>query len=192
MTSEERRDQSNGVWLCQTHAKLIDSDAEHFTAERIRQWKRDAEQNAFRNLVAPEHQIAGAATLSATIPADEPEGLIRSLIEAGHRDLAAFKRTTLWPRYAIPLNLRITAPSSTMPFDAAGLATAIETFNEIVVVAPPAMGKTVTLLQTVEALLGRGGLFAVYIPLGQWSAAPDTLFGSILRPMHSPRHRKPN
>src|SRR5579862_3858372 len=96
LTSEERRDQSNGVWLCQTHAKLIDSDAEHFTAERIRQWKRDAEQSSFRNLVAAEHQTAGAATLSATIPADEPEGLIRSLIEAGHRDLAAFKRTTLW------------------------------------------------------------------------------------------------
>jgi hypothetical protein len=181
LTSEERRDQSNGVWLCQTHAKLIDSDAEHFTAERLRQWKRDVEQNSFRKLVTPEHQIAAAAAQSATTPADELESLIRSLIAAGHRDLAAFKRTTLWPRHAIPLNLRITAPASTMPFDAAGLAAAIETFNEIVVVAPPAMGKTVTLLQAVEALLGRGGLVAVFIPLGQWSAAPDTLFASILR-----------
>jgi hypothetical protein len=37
LTSEERRCRSNGIWLCQTHAKLIDSDAKHFTVERLRQ-----------------------------------------------------------------------------------------------------------------------------------------------------------
>jgi hypothetical protein len=76
--------------------------------------------------------------------------------------------------------LRITDTTSSNPFDAEGLAAAVKTFNEIVVVAPPAMGKTVTLLQTVESLLGRGSV-AVFVPLGQWSAAPDILFASILR-----------
>ncbi len=177
LTSEERRGQSNGIWLCQTHAKLIDSDAKHFTVERLHQWKKDAEQNSFRKLVSLG-RIADASAQS--LSPGKLETLIRNLIAAGQKDLAAFKRTTLWPQHAIPLNLRITDATSSKPFDAEGLAAAVEAFNEIVVVAPPAMGKTVTLLQTVEALLGRGSL-AVFVPFGQWSAAPDTIFASILR-----------
>jgi hypothetical protein len=180
LTPDQRRHPSNGIWLCQIHAKLIDSDTGYFTVERLRQWKKEAEQKSFRKLVAPEHRIVDVASAQSQT-SGELESLIHGLVAAGKKDLAAFMRTTLWPSHAIPLNLRITDPVSAKPFDTAGLAAAIETFNEIIVVAPPATGKTVTLLQTVEALLGCGSLVAVFVPLGQWSASPDTLFGSILR-----------
>lgn len=31
MTSEERSSSSNGIWLCQTHAKLVDNDEQRYT-----------------------------------------------------------------------------------------------------------------------------------------------------------------
>jgi hypothetical protein len=37
---------SNGIWLCQNCAKLIDNDPGRFTVEGIRKWKIDAEEEA--------------------------------------------------------------------------------------------------------------------------------------------------
>jgi len=50
LTSAQRRQITNGIWLCQTCAKLIDSDVVKFTVGVLRQWKADAEQHA-RNLI---------------------------------------------------------------------------------------------------------------------------------------------
>lgn len=46
MTAEQRRLPENGIWLCQTHAKLIDNDEDRYTASLLREWKREREQNA--------------------------------------------------------------------------------------------------------------------------------------------------
>lgn len=43
MTKEERCGINNGIWLCQSCAKLIDSDAKKYTVELLHAWKRDAE-----------------------------------------------------------------------------------------------------------------------------------------------------
>src|SRR5260221_99711 len=43
MTREQRRSQSNGIWLCQNHGKLVDSDNSHFTVGTLRSWKTSAE-----------------------------------------------------------------------------------------------------------------------------------------------------
>jgi hypothetical protein len=47
LTSEQRRHANNGVWLCQTCAKLVDNDAARFTVETVRGWKDEAERRAF-------------------------------------------------------------------------------------------------------------------------------------------------
>jgi len=46
MTAEERAGISNGVWLCQNCAKLVDNDPAHFTAALLREWKIKAEERA--------------------------------------------------------------------------------------------------------------------------------------------------
>lgn len=46
MTSDERKSIENGIWLCQSCAKLIDSDVLRYTVEKLRQWKKQAEEKA--------------------------------------------------------------------------------------------------------------------------------------------------
>jgi hypothetical protein len=48
MSSEERRHPDNGIWLCQTCAKLIDNDAPQFTEKLLRAWKEVADYHALR------------------------------------------------------------------------------------------------------------------------------------------------
>lgn len=43
MSERERRDIRNGIWLCQSCAKLIDSDDARYTVELLLAWKEQAE-----------------------------------------------------------------------------------------------------------------------------------------------------
>jgi hypothetical protein len=43
---EERSASSNGIWLCQNCAKLIDNDVARFSVEILKAWKADAEAEA--------------------------------------------------------------------------------------------------------------------------------------------------
>lgn len=44
MSSEERSDIQNGIWLCQSHATLIDRDEKKFTPELLRDMKKKHEE----------------------------------------------------------------------------------------------------------------------------------------------------
>ena len=46
LTDRERRSSANGIWLCQTCAKLIDSDTAVYTIELLKKWKTQAEGEA--------------------------------------------------------------------------------------------------------------------------------------------------
>lgn len=50
MTHEERSDISNGIWLCQSCSKLIDSDEIKYTVELLHEWKRLAEKRAEKGI----------------------------------------------------------------------------------------------------------------------------------------------
>jgi tetratricopeptide (TPR) repeat protein len=50
----ERASLANGIWLCQTCAKLIDSDLDRFTKDVLAGWKKDAEYRAQSLLQTPE------------------------------------------------------------------------------------------------------------------------------------------
>ncbi len=46
MTPEQLQDPSNGIWMCYTHGKLIDTDEAHYTIPMLRTWKQLAELRA--------------------------------------------------------------------------------------------------------------------------------------------------
>jgi hypothetical protein len=46
MSDEELSDISNGIWMCYTHGKLIDTDESTYTAEQLKIWKQVAEVRA--------------------------------------------------------------------------------------------------------------------------------------------------
>lgn len=71
-SQEERRGIDNGIWLCQTCAKLIDSDVAAFTPAVLQGWKRQAEAEARLRL----GKATNAAGSSHRFSAEEIELLI--------------------------------------------------------------------------------------------------------------------
>jgi hypothetical protein len=50
LTPKKRRSPDNGIWLCQTCAKLVDNDSIQYNDVLLRQWKSQAEAAATREL----------------------------------------------------------------------------------------------------------------------------------------------
>lgn len=50
MSPDERSSIENGIWLCATHATLIDRDVVRFSVDTLRRWKVDHESYVERNL----------------------------------------------------------------------------------------------------------------------------------------------
>ena len=50
LSEAERSSVGNGIWLCQTCAKLIDSDIERYPVDKLLEWKSDAEAAAAKAL----------------------------------------------------------------------------------------------------------------------------------------------
>ena len=46
LNSEQRSEAANGIWLCQTCAKLVDNDTSRFPVQLLLKWKIDAESRA--------------------------------------------------------------------------------------------------------------------------------------------------
>lgn len=53
MSADERKDISNCIWMCQNHARLIDTDETKYTVALLRQWKQEAEESASAALADP-------------------------------------------------------------------------------------------------------------------------------------------
>lgn len=50
MTTQERKSYENGIWLCQSCSKLIDSDVNRYTMDKLKKWKEISEQMAVLDL----------------------------------------------------------------------------------------------------------------------------------------------
>src|SRR5439155_17189191 len=66
--SEDRKGIGNGVWLCQSCAKLVDNDEARYTKELLLQWKHDAEQEALREIESASQALDSKKTETGQVP----------------------------------------------------------------------------------------------------------------------------
>lgn len=50
LTSQERKSYDNGIWLCQSCSKLIDSDVDRYTVDKLKKWKEISEEMAILDM----------------------------------------------------------------------------------------------------------------------------------------------
>jgi hypothetical protein len=50
LTREQRSSESNGIWLCQNHAKLVDNDDVRYSVSLLLEWRRNAEADALAEI----------------------------------------------------------------------------------------------------------------------------------------------
>jgi hypothetical protein len=181
LTPEERRAASNGIWLCELCAKLIDTDEVRFTVEVLRKWKKDAEDRALRDIataapgtyrrpvVVVELDDADRASLqSLALPSeDDVDAVLARMRPAAERDIEAFRNTKEWPAHTIALSLTLRgSDDSRHAITIEGLANGLDAAEVLNLVSPPGTGKTTTLVQLAGALLQEGQTVAVLVPLG--------------------------
>jgi hypothetical protein len=87
LSPEQRASAANGIWLCQNCAKLVDNDAQRFTADLLQEWKAAAEAEAFEKI---------GKTSSSVVTARQSEERaaplsVRELSELGGLNLDGYK-----------------------------------------------------------------------------------------------------
>ena len=174
-----RRGRDNGIWLCQTCAKLIDSDPRKFTVELLTKWKKSAQERAFRELVAPENstKVDEAERVEAIVAAENrtvADGAFQFVFDKVHAaagaDLAGYKRGPMWSKAQVELTLRPFDDQEAAPFKISKLPAGLDVSPEVTIVAPPGTGKTTTVLQLATYVLAGKRTVLLYFRLGDWSA----------------------
>ena len=95
LTSEERKDHSNGIWLCENHGKLVDSDKYHFTVEELFSWKRIAARRSFIEIVSSKPSPVGALLADN----EDVQTVFDLLLGYAKSDLLAFQNMPGWPSH---------------------------------------------------------------------------------------------
>ena len=174
LSSYERRNISNGIWLCSNCAKLIDSDVEHFSVQLLCSWKSEAEKKARRAIATGEVEIPRTDPPDSNI-----DKLVSCLRDAVRVDVERFKTLNTWPQNAVTLDMRMEDDNEGVHIDVHGCAAVINASRELRIVAPPGTGKTTTLVQLAEAILELDGRIPVLIPLSEWSTQELGIFESL-------------
>lgn len=82
LTSEQRSAAENGIWLCQTDAKLVDNNEVRYPVETLRSWKEQAEAAATRELEQRLHRFPDQSAVF-----ERMERLMPSLLAEMRNDL---------------------------------------------------------------------------------------------------------
>jgi len=93
LSEKDRRSASNGIWLCQNCAKLIDSDLKLYSSDLLKGWKASAEEEA-RRRVGRTHSRAKVGSHRQMVAAIKRDEKLRDNL---HRDLlkSVTERVTL-------------------------------------------------------------------------------------------------
>jgi hypothetical protein len=192
MTSAERSSGANGIWLCQSCSKLIDSDDNRYTVALLHQWKKDAVQRALDAVAGgqPLGSIMPSSTLDSAdeeflrgldLPStDAVEAVVLRLRAASQTDIEAFRAQRGRPARTLALTLRLqksAAPNLTLE----SLARLTALAEPVSIVAPGGTGKSTTVVQLAERMLAEDGPVPLLVPLGEWSDRQDDFFNFTLR-----------
>jgi hypothetical protein len=71
LSAEGRQSLTNGIWLCETCARKVDTDLALYDVELLRKWKNLAEVEAQRELGAPTKPSGGLPPLKFSNPEDK-------------------------------------------------------------------------------------------------------------------------
>jgi hypothetical protein len=168
---EERSSAKNGIWMCRDHGKAIDSADSEFTVERLLEWKKQAEYESRRRVLRNE------APFGPTVTTDAQWAVrIRTAAEA---DIKVFRKTAKWPSTSVALTLEVDGFDE--PVTTGALACVVASLDDLILVAPPGMGKTTTLFQIAEGILTSGNRTPLVVPLGDWATEGATILDSILK-----------
>jgi len=170
MTPEQRSSAQNGIWMCRDHGKAIDSDEEAFPVSLLRKWKRQAEKDSWRRVLRDEERSAFRVPSNS-----ELHVLLRNAAAA---DVGVFQNTAKWPSTPVPL--RVEAEGVGEPAATDAVARAVVSLDDLILVAPPGMGKTTALFQIAEAMLAHNGGIPLIVPLSDWATGVEPLLKSIL------------
>jgi hypothetical protein len=170
MSPEERSAAKNGIWLCRDHGKAIDSTDHEFTVERLQEWKKQAEMDSWRRVLRNETARRPAAATDVL--------LLTRIRSAAEVDLKVFQQTVKWPSTSVALALEVEGFSE--PMTTSALAGAVTSLDDLILIAPPGMGKTTTLFQIAEGVLANGNGAPLIVPLGEWATEGATVLNSII------------
>lgn len=92
MSSEERRQAKNAIWLCQNCAKLIDNDPTRYTPKLLLDWKTSAESSA---LLAIGKTVSLVDATSKDLSFEEIE-ILNSVAEHGEIQLLEVDEMSPW------------------------------------------------------------------------------------------------
>lgn len=168
---EERSAAQNGIWMCRDHGKAIDSSDSEFTVEQLHRWKREAEFESRQRVLRNE------TSSGPTVITDED--LAARIRLASRADFKVFRETTKWPSTSVALTLRVDGFDE--PVTTSALADAARSLDDLILVAPPGMGKTTTLFQIAEGMLESGNGTPFVIPLCDWATENSTILESLLK-----------
>jgi hypothetical protein len=176
MTPDQRKSPENGIWLCQDHAKAIDSDDPAFSEEVLHGWKRKHAEDMWRSIV---DRVPFGPTMPPTVGE-----LGARLQNAAAVDLEVFKRSGKWPQTNVSLILEV--KDQPKPVLASVLGQTLGILDDLVIVAPPGTGKSSALYQLAEASVRAKSGTPLVVSLSDWSNGGRTLIEAVLcRPAFS-------
>ena len=88
MSIEDRKSVKNGIWLCQTCSKLIDSDEIRYTTKLLQRWKDNAE-NFAQTAISSFNEVSGGLYNKQAIP-EKLEEQMPKLFSEMRNDLQQF------------------------------------------------------------------------------------------------------
>lgn len=76
LTAEQRGSATNGIWLCQTDAKLVDDDVASYPVDVLRSWKEHAEEGARAMLGRPTSGQCFDAAVEVSLQRADDDGIV--------------------------------------------------------------------------------------------------------------------